>query len=461
MSDVPGDAKRSDLAQREDQAKRGDHDPRIESSIAAIRAVLEQIHDASPREQEALAQERDRLEQMIEKLTAGRIEIAVFGQVNVGKSSLINALVGEAVAETSARAGSTVESTRFGWGGVAYTVKGLENSEVVLIDTPGLNEVSGEERARMAREVASRCELILFVVADDLLDVQYQELRRLGEAGRPIILVFNKSDLREPEELKALLDHIRGERLPRFMQPEDVVAVAASPRPVAYVIEKPDGSVVEESRRPAPRIDALKVRIVEILEREGRALLVINSAIFAADSSDKLSALKARLRRQAADRLILRFAAAKAAAVAVNPLPVVDVAGGALVDAKMIHSLAGLYGVELTKGRVQELLTSIAVSAGWVTAGELITHAAATLLKAGTFGLSTLLTAPVQGLAAGYGSYVVGQAARYWVEHGQGWGKDGPKTVVKRILKEAREGTAINALRAEIERQLKANRHAG
>jgi GTPase len=141
------------------------------------------------------------------------------------------------------------------------------------------------------------------------------------------------------------------------------------------------------------------------------------------------------------------------------PLPVVDVAGAALVDAKMIHALATVYGIKLTRSRVEELLKSIALSAGWVTAAELVTHTLAGLLKAGTFGMSTLVTAPVQGLAAAYGSYVVGHAAKYWVEHGQGWGREGPKSVVQRILKHARAGTVVRSLKEEIEAQLRGNRH--
>jgi uncharacterized protein (DUF697 family) len=278
--------------------------------------------------------------------------------------------------------------------------------------------------------------------------------------GRPIILVFNKADLRSKDELDNLLQHIRSQRLPRFMSPDDVVTVSANPNPVMYVREKADGSVSEEQRRPAPAIEPLKVRILEVLQREGKALLAVNSAIFAADSSDKLVSIKARLREQAANRLILRYAAAKAAAVSLTPIPVVDIAGGTLIDVKMIHGLASVYGIRLTRSRVDELLRSILVSAGWVTAGELATHIVSAMLKATTLGMSTLMTAPIQGVAAAYGSYVVGHSAKYWVEHGQGWGKEGPKTVVHRILKEARAGTVVRSLKEEIEQQMKRNRHA-
>jgi GTPase len=434
--------------------------PEYEASIDSLRFVLEQIREAPEEERRSLVEEQLRLEQMLSKLESGRVDIAVFGQVNVGKSSLINALVGQNVAESSARAGSTVGVEHHAWGTLAYRIPGFAQSEVVLMDTPGLNEVAGEERALLARETAKRCDLVLFVVADDLLDVQYEELRRLGEVGRPLILVFNKADLRSGDELEGLLAHIRGQRLPRFMSPDDVVAVSANPNPVMYIRERADGTTTEELRRPTPNIEPLKVRILEVLEREGKALLAVNSAIFAADSSDKLVAIKARLRHKAADRLILRYAAAKAAAVALTPVPVVDIAGGTLIDVKMIHGLATVYGIRLTRSRVDELLKSIAISAGWVTAGEVTTHIVAGLLKATTLGMSTLLTAPIQGMAAAYGSYIVGHSAKYWVEHGQGWGREGPKTVVHRILKDARSGTVVRSLKDEIEQQLKRNRHA-
>ena len=62
---------------------------------------------------------------MAEKLAAGKVEIVVFGEISTGKSALINALVGEAVAEVNVRGGWTKDVWNLGWNGAGYVVPGL------------------------------------------------------------------------------------------------------------------------------------------------------------------------------------------------------------------------------------------------------------------------------------------------------------------------------------------------
>ena len=61
-------------------------------------------------------------------------------------------------------------------------------------------------------------------------------------------------------------------------------------------------------------------------------------------------------------------------------------------------------------------------------------HLASSLLKAGSAGLSTVLTAGAQGAVAYYSTYVVGRAAQQYLAAGCSWGEDGPKQVIKNIL---------------------------
>ena len=107
------------------------------------------------------------------------------------------------------------------WGGTApgIVVPGLANSQVVLIDTPGLNEVDGAERAVMAHEAAQRADLVLFVTDSDLNEVEYSALVELAASHKPIILVLNKADLYSPEELADLLSLFRGPRLAGIVDP--------------------------------------------------------------------------------------------------------------------------------------------------------------------------------------------------------------------------------------------------
>ena len=109
----------------------------------SVRGAIDHFRGCSPDERAALRRDLDQLHAMAEKLAAGKVEIVVFGEISTGKSALINALVGEAVAEVNVRGGWTKDVWNLNWKGAGYCVPGLADSQVVLIDTPGLNEVDG------------------------------------------------------------------------------------------------------------------------------------------------------------------------------------------------------------------------------------------------------------------------------------------------------------------------------
>ena len=85
---------------------------------------------------------------------------------------------------------------------------------------------------------------------------------------------------------------------------------------------------------------------------------------------------------------------------------------------------------------------------------------ASSFFKLATLGYGTVLTAVPQGAAAGFGSYIVGQAAKYYFEHGASWGSEAPKTVVRRILDETDKESVLEHLKQEIRKKLQRNVHA-
>src|SRR4029078_11721584 len=103
-------------------------------------------------ERPQLMRELGEVESMSRKLEQGRVEIVLFGEIDTGKSALINALVGQNVAEVDVRGGWTKEVWSAEWNGCSYLVPGLEQSRVMLLDTPGINEVDGSRRAALVRE---------------------------------------------------------------------------------------------------------------------------------------------------------------------------------------------------------------------------------------------------------------------------------------------------------------------
>ena len=66
--------------------------------------------------------------------------------------------------------------------------------KLILVDTPGIDEVGGEAREALARDVARHADLILFVVSSDMQRREFEALAELREAQKPILLVFNQID---------------------------------------------------------------------------------------------------------------------------------------------------------------------------------------------------------------------------------------------------------------------------
>ena len=217
---------------------------------------------------------------------------------------------------------------------------GLEGAKLVVVDTPGIDEVGGEVREALARDVARHADLILFVVSGDMQRIEIEALTELREAQKPIILVFNQIDRYPEVDRDQIYAKIKDERVKHLVRPDDIVMTAARPDAYKVKIQLPDGTTQIQWERPAPLIEPLKVRILDVLEREGKALVALNTLLIAGDLHAEIVARKVRIRDDAANRLIWNFALATGAAVALNPIPVVDIAGGLAVDVGMIVALS-------------------------------------------------------------------------------------------------------------------------
>lgn len=432
-------------------------------AIASVERTMNRLRGCTDAEREHLHRDWDQLQQMLRKLTEGRVEIVVFGEISTGKSALINALVGEAVAAVDVRGGWTQEVWHVPWKGCGYCIRGLAQSQIVLVDTPGLNEVGGADRGVLAREAAERSDLILFVTDSDLNETEFSALTALSAIHKPMLLVFNKIDLYSPDQRQRLVQVLRDDRLSGLVPAENVVLAAADPRPVEYVIEAADGSTRHQWRTPQPDVGQLKARILEILDQEGLALLALNGALYAADRSDRIATLRVAFRDRAANQVIWSYAAVKSATVALNPVPIADMLGGSAVDVTMVITLSRIYGLEISWGHARELITSILKAAGWLAGGlalEYAMHVASSAFKLLTVGYGTVLTAIPQGAAAGFGSYLVGHAAKHYFEHGSSWGSESPKEVVRRILDQTDRQSVLAGLKEEISKKLHGKKSA-
>jgi small GTP-binding protein len=395
---------------------------------------------------ESLAHDYEAVGAMLDKLEHGHLHLAVFGRVSTGKSSLLNALIGEDRFAVSPLHGETRHSAMQAW-------KEIEAGGVYLIDTPGLDEAGGEEREALAKEVAGRSDLVIFVVDSDITETELESLRTLLGRGRPVIVVLNKKDLFTAAEQAQLLGSLRV-RTDGIIDPDQIIAVAAQPRPQVLVEVDADGDETTLERSRAPDVEALRVKLWDILEAEGKTLAALNASLFAADLSDQVGRRILAARREIGDRLVRTYCVGKGIAVAFNPVPVADLFAAAFIDVGMVVHLSRVYGLPLSRKEAGSLVGVIVAESAALMGTVWALHFVSSALKVGTGGLSTVVTAGAQGAVAWYSTYVVGRVAAEYLAKGKSWGYGGPKQVVKKILDDLDRDTVLRDAKREIRARL-------
>ncbi|MFQ4140891.1 GTP-binding protein [Chlorogloeopsis sp. ULAP02] len=431
--------------------------------------------DLTPEEEAGLEIEIGDLETMLGKLDRMVVQIAAFGMVGRGKSSLLNALVGQTVFETGPLHGVTRTAQRVNWTiteeavgeterALRVTLPGVGHSQVELIDTPGLDEVDGETRAALAEQVAKQADLILFVIAGDMTKVEHEALSQLREAGKPILLVFNKVDQYPEADRMAIYQKIRDERVRELLSPDEIVMAAASPL-VKTVVYRADGTRGLQMRQGKAQMEELKLKILEILHREGKALVALNTMLYADNVNEQLVQRKLAIRENAANQLIWKAVMTKACAIALNPLTVVDILSGAVIDVVLILGLSKLYGIPMTETGAVKLLQKIALGMGGISASELLANLGLSSLKTllgisapATGGASLapyLSVALTQAAVSGVSCYGIGQVTKAYLANGATWGPEGPKAVINKILATLDENSILNRIKDELRTKIK------
>ena len=394
-----------------------------------------------------LKDEYSQIRTMLDKLENGHIHIAVFGRVSVGKSSVLNALIGKDVFSTSVLHGETKTVDMQSW-------EEYQDGGVFLLDTPGINEIDGENREEMAHKVAERADLVLFVIDSDLTDVEMEAFKVVVDTKRPLILTVNKADqYNEKEQLqlrKVIRDRVKG-----LIAPENIVFTAASPAQQTIIMVDASGIERETTRQRPVDIVQLKSRLWDIIESEGKTLSALNATLFAGTLSEDVAESIIVARKVVAQDIIKMYCISKGVAVAVNPIPLADLAAAAAVDVTMIVHLSRLYGMPITTSEAGELIKTIAAQMILLYGAAWATHILSSLLKIGTGGLSTLITAAAQGAIAYYSTLVIGKVAETYFAQGKSWGDAGPKFVVQEILDSLDRDSVVSEAKDEIMEYLK------
>lgn len=233
--------------------------------------------------------------------------ISIIGRPNVGKSTLLNHVLGQKISIISDKP-QTTRNRILG-------VKHLPDAQMVFFDTPGIHKARTKLNQRMVQAALGSLEevdLVLFLIEPDLEpgegDLFIAE--HLGKIRTPKILVMNKIDLVKKERMIPLLDFfnkkggfseiipisaLHGENVDRLVEmalsflpegepyfPEDVVTDQPVRFLAAEIIRE---KVIERTRDEVPY--AIAVQIEEFKEDEAKNLISIRAVLFVERESQK------------------------------------------------------------------------------------------------------------------------------------------------------------------------------
>ena len=226
-------------------------------------------------------------------------QVAVVGRPNVGKSTLVNRIVGEKVAIVSAKP----QTTRKRVLGVART----PGAEIALVDTPGIHRPHFRMNAAMVRDATdalATADVILWLVdaSEKAGKGEAFILGLIGRAGKPAILALNKIDLVAKERLLPMiadfskrhpfaaivpvsaktgdgveqLTRVLAETLPEGepAYPEDFLTSMSETEWIAEVIRE---KLLERTREELPFASA--VVIEGVAENAGKNLTVVTASL--------------------------------------------------------------------------------------------------------------------------------------------------------------------------------------
>ncbi len=233
--------------------------------------------------------------------------VAVVGKPNAGKSTLINALVGQKVSIVSEKP----QTTRFKLRGILTR----PDAQVILVDTPGFHRAKDALGNFLNSQVTGslkEVDLVLFLVdASQGVTEEDKELATVvNKSGLPSILVLTKKDLGQQEKLEVLrkaiepvlqfrdwvsVSAIQGEGLGELLKkvisflpegqalyPEDMVIDYPLTIRAAEIIRE---KVLMNCYQEVPH--SVAVEVLRIQEREGKNLLEIEAEIYVEKDSQK------------------------------------------------------------------------------------------------------------------------------------------------------------------------------
>ena len=209
--------------------------------------------------------------------------------------------------------------------------------------------------------------------------MKLNEISSFIKDGKKIILILNKIDLFNKNELKEIIENIK------FKLPKDLN--------IPIIINNENN---------------LKNYITKLINQYGEILLTLNSIQLADKLFLKIKEQRLKRRQKLAQSTIGKFSTIKASAVALNPFILFDVAGSFALDTALINELSKIYGLKLKGESTRKIFKNISINNLFLGVTQVGVNTSFNLIKK-----VILLTAPfTNGLSLlPYGPIAIIQAA--------------------------------------------------
>lgn len=367
-----------------------------EQALACLEEQLSQYRQEPTELQLKLQPLLDILKSLLQKLQQPLIQIAVFGWVSRGKSALLNALFDEVLFPTGPLHGVTQWPRSVRW--TPQTQEGsTPKIQLELTDTPGLDEMTGEARAAMAQSVAQCADLLLFVSAGHPSPAEQQALIELSKFGKPLLLILNKADLYPDLTATTVYQSFVDTPLQTTLSPREIILTAAAPAPVQVRHEWPDGQSTVDWEMPPPQVANLRQALLELLNREGLYLLVLNTLQQAQKIEVQMLQAVSQYHQTLNQTQQWSITGLKGGVVGLSPWLGLDLLMSFALDAIQIRRLSTQLHIPMSDYSVKHLMPALFKSLLWVGGANLASAIA-------SFGGETEPFSEwlIQGAMAGY-----------------------------------------------------------
>jgi len=265
--------------------------------------------------------------QQLLRLKEKRIRIGTYGKSGVGKSSILNSLLKKEIFKTDIINGSTrkIQSEEL-------VLKDQTLRSIELLDSPGFDFCDIKSPDKIYSRI-NHSDIILFIISGDLNRNELNEISSFVKDGKKIILILNKIDLFNKNELKEIIENIK------FKLPKELN--------IPIIINQENN---------------LKNYITKIINQYGEIFLTLNSL----QSADKLflqiKEQRLKRRQKLAQSTIGKFSTIKASTVALNPFVLFDIAGSFALDTALIKELSKIYGLKLKGESTRKIFKNISIN---------------------------------------------------------------------------------------------------